>query len=450
MDSLVSAARTLIDDRDHDGEGGDIDVAEDVEDQGVPDETPARRRGTRRRAVGTAPESPAPKRRRVSGATDDPSTASPVAGPSSVPLLRRGKAAARALDTEEKPKPKARGKGKGKEKEKAEFTPQTRAATPDTSAAVSSVSGSARMPHAPQVARIRSALDVLADQAAQEQERRPSIDPASRRDSESECREEDANTEATQPLSPDPDAGTAMEDVFVVEQDPPGPSDTERDVEGIGEQTDIEPEANEVDTELDAAEEPPHDDKPISSLATPRAEEAHAFGASGASPSSRPLSPRLPPSPLPSEAAQPTGLFHDSNQPQTLSSDADCASSLSSPGLGYVPTVVHVDTEVMVQQSPSQHAPSTFQDVSCPSQDAPMAPQDILAPEPAPLEPPSNASTALAHADPSVPQRVPSPHNLLLSPSLSQQSNCPHAVESAEIPSGDEDAEGSVVEEDFS
>ncbi|KAI0326698.1 hypothetical protein GY45DRAFT_65539 [Cubamyces sp. BRFM 1775] len=253
MDSLVNAARSLIEDEDYDDErdavpaGVETDTLE--EDAGA-DETPVRRRGTRRRGSALAPESPVPKRRRVGELKDDLTATSHLqAGPSAARSSRKGKANAPPQEKEKekaKPKPRARAKGKGKEKAlmtsvpralhpsaHAEHPAALAPSYPSTVAATPPRTGPTR---APPVTRIRSALDVLADQAAQEQERRPSIGPASRRDSESESREAEEGVAehdnddtmavrvATRSPTPTPTpAGTAtasiaVDGVFVAEQ----------------------------------------------------------------------------------------------------------------------------------------------------------------------------------------------------------------------------------------
>lgn len=228
MDSLVSAARTLIEDEDYDGDEGEAggsgaapatETEATAEEDAVPEETPLRRRGTRRRAAAAAPDSPAPKRRRTAGAASHELTAPSAAGPSAKKATRKAKAAAAPSQIQEKPKSRGRAKGKGKEK--AGTLPPDRPSPSPASPSAPPPTASARVPYAPQVARIPSALDVLADQAAQEQGRWPSLDAASRRNSESEGGEEDAALEAVG--TPTPPAPEPVEDdVFAPE--PPEPS----------------------------------------------------------------------------------------------------------------------------------------------------------------------------------------------------------------------------------
>ncbi|KAH9854956.1 hypothetical protein C2E23DRAFT_901871 [Lenzites betulinus] len=250
MDSLVNAARTLIEDEDYDGdgpgEGAQTDVEADLAPSTIPpaeleevqEEAPMRRRGTRRRAPAAPPDSPLPKRRRVGGGAANGIVLPPPpeAGPSTARAApRRGRAAA-AVAPPPQEKPKARGRAKGKGKAKDVPAPAPAAA-----------SGTVRAVHAPQVARIRSALDVLADQAAQEQERLPSLDVASRRGSESEGREEGGGM--------DVDAVDAAAEVVVVgeeEGDVGGQAagDGMQAVEAAVEGADAEVEAADADVEV--------------------------------------------------------------------------------------------------------------------------------------------------------------------------------------------------------
>ncbi|KAL1944117.1 hypothetical protein VTO73DRAFT_3302 [Trametes versicolor] len=223
MDSLVSAARTLIEDEDYDGDEAEVggsgaapvtETEATAEEDTVPEETLLRRRGTRRRAAAAAPDSPAPKRRRTAAASSE-LTAPSAAGPSAKKVTRKAKAVATLSEVQEKPK--ARGRAKGKGKQKAITPPPDRLSPSPASTSAPPPVAPARAPHAPQVARIPSALDVLADQAAQEQGRWPSLDAASRRNSESEGREEDVVPEAARtPTPPAPDP--VDDDVFA-----PGP-----------------------------------------------------------------------------------------------------------------------------------------------------------------------------------------------------------------------------------
>ncbi|KAI0650363.1 hypothetical protein C8Q79DRAFT_923673 [Trametes meyenii] len=216
MDSLVSAARTLIEDDDYDGVGASGSVnnshGDDTNEQEAPEHAaPARRRGTRRRAAAPAPDSPVPKRRRVGEPPDKLLSLPSVAGPSTVRSTRKAKSASTLAQPQSRPQPRSRAKGKGKEKEKsiAAHRDKTHPTKPDHASAASPPAPvPSRTPRAPPVARIRSGLDVLADQAAQAQERRPSIDPVPRQDSESDDRHEDelASTASPSTLEPPPPA----------------------------------------------------------------------------------------------------------------------------------------------------------------------------------------------------------------------------------------------------
>ncbi|KAI0355314.1 hypothetical protein OH77DRAFT_1589795 [Trametes cingulata] len=227
MDSLVSAARTLIEDEDYDGEraateGSEGGPSADAE-EATEDEPRVTRRGTRRRAAAPVPESPVPKRRRTGdaiGPSDTPSTA--TAGASTSSTTRRGKAAAASAQTQDKPKRGARAKGKGKEK--AQAPPAEEDDSPPTALASPVVRSTPAPTRAPQVARIRSALDVLADQAAQEQERRPSLGPGSRRESESSEGREAKETETEGVQTPVLAPSALADDVFASGAAPnPGP-----------------------------------------------------------------------------------------------------------------------------------------------------------------------------------------------------------------------------------
>ncbi|OJT09520.1 hypothetical protein TRAPUB_14019 [Trametes pubescens] len=257
MDSLVSAARTLIEDEDYDGDeaeaGGSgaapvTDTEATAEEDTVPEDTPLRRRGTRRRAAADASDSPAPKRRRTTATAAGELAAPSIADPNAKKPPRRVKAAAAPSHIQEKPK--ARGRAKGKGKQKAATPPLDSPPSPASTSAPPPVAPT-RVPHAPQVARIPSALDVLADQAAQEQGRWPSLDAASRRDSESEGREEDAIPEAMgTPTTPARDP--VDDDVFA-----PQPEVTEPSPGGEREPAVEPPEA--VPTSQDAAAAPQED-----------------------------------------------------------------------------------------------------------------------------------------------------------------------------------------------
>ncbi|EED79279.1 predicted protein [Postia placenta Mad-698-R] len=143
MDSLVSAARRMLDE-DYDGDGdGDASVV-------------GKRTSLRRTATVPAPDSPAPKRRRTG--------ASALSGAASTSAL-----GTRARKTKSGAQPPQNKKGKGKQK-----IPTEEEQTKNSEIARVQVPG---------LMRVRSALDVLADQAAQEQERRPSLGPGSQRQS---------------------------------------------------------------------------------------------------------------------------------------------------------------------------------------------------------------------------------------------------------------------------
>ncbi|KAI0677171.1 hypothetical protein C8Q78DRAFT_72757 [Trametes maxima] len=216
MDSLVSAARTLIEDDDYDGVGADASGsvndsrANNANEQEAPEHVaPARRRGTRRRAVAPVPDSPVPKRRRVGEPPDALLALPPTASPSTARSTRKTKATSTPAQPQSKPQPRSRAKGKGREKEKntTMHHDTTHPTDPDDLIATAPPTPtSSRTPCAPPVARIRSGLDVLADQAAQAQERRPSIDPAPRQDSESEDRREGEQTGIASPSAPEPPA----------------------------------------------------------------------------------------------------------------------------------------------------------------------------------------------------------------------------------------------------
>ncbi|KAL7282683.1 hypothetical protein ACG7TL_004157 [Trametes sanguinea] len=392
MDSLVSAARTLIEDEDYDGE----------EERRGADETPVTRRGTRRRAAGIAPESPVPKRRRMGGTTDDLSASTSVAGPSGTRSARRGKAAA-LPPAQETSKPRGRAKGKGKEK----AAPASHTAAPaalDPPGATSSTTGQGRVPHAPQVTRIRSALDVLADQAAQEQERRPSLDPASRRASASEGRDEE---EATLPLSPVQEADDSAGDVFVVERAGAVDDDAQR------EDTEVEPE-NE-DTEPTTTEDQrPSGDHAIASISS-REEEVDGATHAPPKPPGRASPPPPPPPPfsspllpLPSSAAELPGPANQDQVPRRTR--------------GSLPNVeaAHQGAAVTSGADPSL---------------------DVQ-----PAEPPTRPRQPASSTEFEV-EGVPSPPSHPPIDTLTAQlTSRPHAE--VEIESGDEDAEGSVVEDE--
>ncbi|OBZ70487.1 hypothetical protein A0H81_09744 [Grifola frondosa] len=154
MDSLVSAARTLMVDEDYDGDGDGGGAGADEDDTDV-EESPAKRAGTRRRGAAATAESPLPKRRRV--VTADGTTA--AASSSTVASgAKTGKGAKDAV--QEKGKGKARGKGRRRKYQaRVQGVRQRR-----------------------QSAMLRLVL-LHSYQAAQEQERRPSVDPGSRRES---------------------------------------------------------------------------------------------------------------------------------------------------------------------------------------------------------------------------------------------------------------------------
>ncbi|KAI0638571.1 hypothetical protein C8Q77DRAFT_440840 [Trametes polyzona] len=196
MDSLVNAARTLIGGQDYDSNGGqeigaqrigggpaEGETEETADEDAAVVETPIRRRGTRRRAPEPAPDTPLPKRRRTAGTAN---ASQAVAGPSTTPSSRRAKQLAAAPSSESPEKPRARGRAKGKAKAAPEAPPATASTSAAQSTSVPHAPPAGRVLHAPQVARMRSALDVLADQAAQEQERRPATDVPSTHSGEGE------------------------------------------------------------------------------------------------------------------------------------------------------------------------------------------------------------------------------------------------------------------------
>lgn len=132
LDSLLNAARTLMIDEDYDGDDGREGHHPSEVATSRPSASTNKRRRRRAPNPVEAPESPVPKRRRT------------VLSLAPAPLI----------------------------------------GTPERPAAAPQGSGT------PLQARVRSALDVLADQAAQEHERRPSVDPGSQR-----VTPEDSNTE---------------------------------------------------------------------------------------------------------------------------------------------------------------------------------------------------------------------------------------------------------------
>ncbi|KAH9947187.1 hypothetical protein B0H21DRAFT_739954 [Amylocystis lapponica] len=144
LDSLVSAARTLMVDEDYDGDGTGSGSGATSGHDGSP---------RRRNAAAAELESPVPKRRRVGKA--------PVlsAGASGSSTRQRG----------------GRQQQKTTERDAVGVTDQEKPPV--------QVKGPHAVASPLPVTRVRSALDVLADQAAQEQERRPSTGPASGRPS---------------------------------------------------------------------------------------------------------------------------------------------------------------------------------------------------------------------------------------------------------------------------
>ncbi|CCL99905.1 uncharacterized protein FIBRA_01930 [Fibroporia radiculosa] len=151
LDSLLSAARTLMIENDDDD---DDNIRAEIH------ETTSLSSSTRRRTSTVASlESPVPKKRRIAANASFPGASTSGTGPRT---RRQTKAAASLQQPQTMKLEKGKQKqtvvaGKGKQKEVA--------------------------PAPIALTRVRSALDVLADQAAQEQERRPSAGPASRQES---------------------------------------------------------------------------------------------------------------------------------------------------------------------------------------------------------------------------------------------------------------------------
>ncbi|KAI0775862.1 hypothetical protein BD413DRAFT_524728 [Trametes elegans] len=461
MDSLVSAARTLIEDEDYDGDGDRVDAGgaetETAEDE-VVEETPVRRRGSRRRAAAAAPDSPVSKRRRVGGPANSlPAAAAAVASgaasatpPGTTRAARRGKAAASAAappPAQEKPKAKGRARGKGKEKASVpvhgiDSTPPVAASTSAIAAAVSARApprtAAGRTAHAPKaITRIRSALDVLADQAAQEQERRPSLDPASRRASESEGGREE----------PGPGHETETEAEVEVEEGrrthmlvPPLPAEG-----GAGELL--------MTVDMPA---PPPDDLEGSWGGD---DSAHAGMDIDSGPRSRAASPRAAPSLFPAVEEGPPPPSSPGRRRSTSASCPGPERPLSPQTDDPVDTEVQPD--VPPQDAPHLHAeheppPSTLPPPSTATSEPqprgkvaaaqdplPDTPPRAEVPPPDPVYPPSADGASILKdtdtvVDPQPPATDPQPH---VAPPP------PAASAAVEIESGDEDAEGSIVEE---
>ncbi|TFY55433.1 hypothetical protein EVJ58_g8250, partial [Rhodofomes roseus] len=221
LDSLLSAAtaaRTMMADEDYDGNGdggGDTEKEEE--------ELPRLKRSPRRRAAAAAAsalDKPVPKRRRVgasaSAAALHPREESQDQPPTRPPPDRKGKGKQREVSAPQSP---VQAKGKGI------ATANGGSPHPDPVPA----------PPPVPIARVRSALDVLADQAAQEQERMPTSDPGSRRQSTEPDRDKEMRR-----MAPGPSAMSKMQTSEQRDEDEGGVSDA--DAEG-----DVE-----VDVDVDA------------------------------------------------------------------------------------------------------------------------------------------------------------------------------------------------------
>ncbi|KZT70248.1 hypothetical protein DAEQUDRAFT_737477 [Daedalea quercina L-15889] len=251
LDSLLSAAtaaRTMMVDDDTTGEGGGGE-GEETEKEEEESELPVVKRSSRRRSAASAAalDKPVPKRRRVGTST----SAGSLSSQGAMGRTRRQTRAAlaQAKEEQDQTRPTPDRKGKGKRREALIPQPQGkgkgRAAANLTPAQSTQAQAPSPPPPAP-IARVRSALDVLADQAAQEQERMPASRSGSRRPSAEPEKEPQSAGPGPSAMSKVPASETTM----VEEPEEPGPEE-EEGVSDADAGADVEADAD-VDADADA------------------------------------------------------------------------------------------------------------------------------------------------------------------------------------------------------